>query len=122
MTIISKLLLLLKTGTPLSVTKMLTEFVNKIPESGAIHLKMPEVASIVASSNALVPRLKFNIFAGQSESVAVFVKTKVAPAFTNLFEIAVSTGAALDSVTVTRKLFVELSAGIPLSTTRTKML
>ena len=122
MTIISKLLLLLKAGTPLSVTKMLTELVNKISESGAVQLKIPELESTVAPPSALAPKLKFKIFAGQSESVAVFVKTKVSPAFTNLFEIAVNTGATLDSVTVTKKLFVDLSAGVPLSVTSTKIL
>src|SRR6266850_1257845 len=55
------------------------------------------------------------------DSVAVLVTVSNARAFTVVWKITGSTGATFTSLTITVKLFVALSAGIPLSVTLTRI-
>src|SRR5882724_9438619 len=64
-------------------------------------------------------RLKVNVFAGRSASLAVFVTVSVFSSVTVRSVVAVRTGAMFASVTTTVKLLVSLDSGTPLSVTFT---
>src|SRR5439155_1681760 len=62
-------------------------------------------------------RLKVSVLAGRSESLAVFVTTRVLSSVIDWLSATVRTGALFTSVTMTLKLLVALKGGAPLSVT-----
>src|SRR5438552_1689732 len=89
--------------------------------SVVVQLKAPAPAPIAAPVAAGVPSVSDQVIvlAGTSESVAVTVKARFASSFVVLFPGFVTTGAEFTSFTVTVIVSKELSAGLPLSVTRT---
>src|SRR6266571_4335607 len=88
----------LNDGVPLSVTRIVT---GTVPLVVGVQLKAPVDAPIVAPGGAPASSEKVKVFAGISESVAVAVKVVGVPITPVLFPIAASTGAELNSFTVT---------------------
>ena len=82
-------------------------------------MKTPVVALIEAPAGAPASRLNVFVLAGRSASVAVAVNVSRLPSLTDLLPIAASTGATLTSLTVMLIVSKSLSAGEPLSVTRT---
>src|SRR6185503_9218028 len=79
----------------------------------------PLLALMLAPAGAPGSKLKVNVFAGRSGSVAVFVTTNVISSSSDWSAGTVSTGARFTSFTTTVKLRVSLSGGAPSSVTRT---
>src|SRR4029079_13013554 len=75
------------------------------------------LVEIVAPSGVAINKRVSGV-AGRCASVAVFVIRRVVSSAIVRFICAASTGARFTSVTVTVKLLVALSDGVPLSTTR----
>src|SRR5439155_25534537 len=63
-------------------------------------------------------KLKVNVLAGRSASLALFVTVSVLSSDTVRSVSTISTGALFTSLTITVKLLVALNAGTPLSITR----
>src|SRR6266704_3227980 len=111
----------LKGGEPSSVTRIVTVLVAGEKPIGGVQAKTPLVALIVAPAGEPGSRVNVNELAGMSASVAMAVKASRLPSFTVLSLIGTKTGALFTSLTMTVKLLVSLSGGLPLSVTRTLM-
>ena len=78
----------------MSVTRIVTVFVNASCAAGACQLKTPVAGSSVEP--ARLAEVMLNVkFCPASASEAEFVKTNAAPVLTNWFEIAASSGRTL---------------------------
>src|SRR5213593_2640890 len=113
-----KLLVSLDGGAPLSVTRTVIRLVLGPWASVGVQLSTPVLESRCTPAGADT-RLKVNVLAGRSTSLAVFVTVILLSSVTVWPGGTVSTGALLGSVTTTVKLLVSLDGGAPLSVTRT---
>src|SRR5437762_2908643 len=113
-----KLLVSLKGGWPLSVTRTVTTFVLVCCETGGVQVITPVVESISIPAGADT-RLNVSSFAGMSASTAVLVTFNAATSLIVCYAGIVSTGAVFTSFTTTVKLLVALRLGVPSSKTRT---
>src|SRR6266581_3049900 len=120
-TTILKVFASLKGGEPSSVTRIVTVLVAGEKPIGGVQVKTPLVALIVAPAGAPGSRVNVNELAGMSASVAMAVKVSRLPSVTGLSVMGAKTGALFTSLTMTVKLLVSLSGGMPLSVTRTVM-
>ena len=118
LTTTEKLPVSLKGGEPLSRTRTVMRLVLGRCASMGVQVSTPLPGSRITPSGADT-RLKVNVPAGTSGSVAVLVTTSVASAWIALFGGIVSTGALFTSLTTTVKLLVLLRAGRPSSVTFT---
>src|SRR5262245_63516531 len=112
-------LVLLKPGEPLSVTRTVMLFVLGPCVSVGVQVNTPVFWLMLAPVGAPASSEYVNALAGTSASVAVTVNDNVAPSLTVWFATTASTGAIFTSLTVTVKLLVSLRLGMPLSVTRT---
>src|SRR5436190_1949188 len=113
-----KVLVSLSGGTPLSVTRTVMRLVLGPCVSVGVQVSTPLLESRFTPAGADT-KLKFNVWAGTSASVAEFVTVSVLSSVTVRSVGTVSTGAMFTSVTTTVKLLVSLNGGTPLSVTRT---
>src|SRR6266536_545222 len=114
-----KLFVSLNGGVPLSVTRVVIVFVLGPCASVGVHVITPEpeiVAPEGAANNVYV-----KMFGGESLSVAAFVTISVVNSAIVALACTARTGALFGGPTVTRKLFVALSGGEPLSVTTVTM-
>ena len=86
--------------------------------SVGVQVKTPVTGVMLAPAGAPASRLKVNVLAGRSASVAVAVKVSGVSSSTVLLPIAASTGAWLTSLTCDADGLEVASAGVPLSVTR----
>src|SRR5439155_3451748 len=77
------------------------------------------VAGLRATPAGPLTSAKVSVLAGRSVSVAVFVTTNVLSSLIVWSDGTVRTGTLFTSFTTTVKLFIALSAGVPLSVTLT---
>src|SRR5215468_2833109 len=110
-----KLFVALNVGVPLSVTRVVIVFVLGPCASVGVQVITPEL-EIVAPAGA-VNKVYVRVFRGKSLSMAVFVTIKVVNSATVASAWAGRTGGVFAGLTMTRKLFVALSGGEPLSVT-----
>src|SRR5439155_715131 len=113
-----KLSVSLDCGVPLSVTRTVIRFVLGPWASVGVQLSTPLLGSRFTPAGADT-RLKVNVLAGRSASLAVFVTMSVLSSVTVWSVGTFSTGALFASVTTTVKLLVSLEGGAPLSVTFT---
>src|SRR5262245_9290436 len=113
-----KLLVSLKGGAPLSVTRTMITFVLGPCASVGAHVKTP-VTGLMAAPAGGLSRLRVSASAEPSGSVALIITLNTVPSLTVWLGIAASTGARFTEPTTARKLCVALSGGEPLSVTRT---
>src|SRR5881397_4209753 len=109
-----KLLVSLDGGAPLSITRTVIRLVLGPWASVGVHVSTPLLGFKFTPAGADT-RLKVNVLAGRSASLAVFVTVSVLSSATVRSVGTVSTGALLASVTTTVKLLVSLDGGAPLS-------
>src|SRR5439155_1592791 len=116
LTMTLKLPVSLSGGVPLSVT--LTVIINAPGPwaSVGVQLSTPVCESRVTPVGADT-RLKVSVLGGRSGSVALFVTTSVLSSLIVRSACAGNTGSLFTSVTVTVKILVAWSAGVPLSVT-----
>src|SRR2546422_589660 len=109
----AKLLVLLRAGTPLSVTFTVIRFVLRPWVSVGVQDSAPVSESSVIPSGPDT-RLKATELAGRSESAAL--TTNASRVFSSIVRSGgrVSVGWVFTSFTTTVKLLVELSDGVPL--------
>ena len=107
----------LSAGVPLSVTRMVTVFVNGPCVSPGVQEKTPPDV-MLAPLGAPASSVKVNVCAGVFASVAVAAKVRSEPSLTDLLPMAARTGAMLGSVTMIWIVSESFSAGAPLSVTR----
>ena len=115
-TVTMKVFVALSGGEPLSVTVTAIVLTLGPCPSVGVQLIAPVSALIVMPAGGEI-RLKERLCAGMSESEAEAETDSVVSSSIVWFEGTVSTGGLFTSVTVTIKLFVALSAGMPLSVT-----
>src|SRR5262245_37810611 len=115
-----KLLVSLKGGAPLSVTRTLIAFVLGACVSVGAQVNTP-VTGLMAAPAGGFSRLNVSTSVGPSGSVAVTFTVNIVPSFTVWFWIAASAGARFTDPTTAMKLCVALRGGDPLSMTRTAM-
>src|SRR5439155_1369766 len=108
----------LEGGAPLSVTFTVIRLVLGPWASVGVQVSTP-VLGFTFTPAGPDTRLKVNVFAGRSVSLAVFVTIRVLSSATVRSVGTVSTGALFASVTTTVKLLVSLDGGAPLSVTFT---
>jgi hypothetical protein len=108
-------LVALNGGVPLSVTRVVIVFVLGPCASPGVQVITPEL-EIVAPDGA-ANNVYVRVFGGESLSVAVFVTIIVVNSAIVVSPCAGRIGAVFAGLTMTRKLFVALSAGEPLSVT-----
>jgi hypothetical protein len=118
-TVTVKLLVSLRLGEPLSVTRTVTGLLLGPCDSVGVQLNTPLPLLIVIPDGAPASRLYVKVLAGTSPSLAVAVNVKVLPSLIVWLAMAAKTGALFASFTVTVKLLVSLRLGEPLSVTRT---
>jgi len=114
-----KLFVALNGGVPLSTTRVVMVFVLGPCASVGVQEITPEL-EIVAPVGA-ANKVYVKVFGGESLSVAVFVTISVVNSVTVVSACAGRSGAVFAGLTTTRKLFVALSGGIPLSVTTVVM-
>ena len=114
-----KLFVALNGGVPLSVTRVVIVFVPGPCASVGVHVITPEL-EIVAPAGA-VNKVYVNVFGGELVSLAVFVTISVVNSATVTSACAGRIGGVFAGLTITRKLFVALSGGEPLSVTTVVM-
>lgn len=117
-TLIRKSRLALSGGSPSSVTSIVS---LKSPAAAGVHEKTPVAGSISAPSGASSRREKVSVCAGRSESLALAVKVTGCPTKVTRSATGARTGGWFTSFTVISKVPTSLSAGRPLSVTRTPM-
>src|SRR6266571_5667449 len=105
-------------GAPLSVTRTVIRLVLGPWASVGVQVSTPLLGFRFTPAGADT-RLKVNVLAGRSASLAVLVTVSVLSSVTVWSGGMVSTGALFASVTTTVKLLVSLDCGAPLSVTRT---
>lgn len=110
-----KLLVALNGGVPLSMTRVVMVFVLGPCASVGVQVITPEL-EIVAPEGA-ANKEYVRVFGGESLSVAVFVTVNVVNSATVGSACTGRIGAVFAGLTMTRKLFVALSGGFPLSVT-----
>src|SRR5437879_2079322 len=115
-----KLLVSLNGGVPLSATRTVMTLVLGPCASVGVQVSTPVAESSVIP---LGPATRANVrmLAGISGSVAVLVTVKVVSSLIVWVGGTVNVGALFSSLTMTVKLLVSLSGGVPLSVTRTVM-
>src|SRR6266550_2053089 len=113
-----KLLVSLDWGAPLSVTRTVIRLVLWPWASVGVQVSTPLLEFRFTPAGAAT-KLKVNVLAGRSVSLAVFVTVSVLSSVMVWSVGTVSTGALFASVTTTVKLLVSLDWGAPLSVTRT---
>src|SRR3989441_161213 len=106
----------LDSGTPLSGALNGARLVLGPWASVGVQVSTPLLGSRFTPVGADT-KLKVNVFAGRSASLAVFVTVSVLSSVTVRSVGTVSTGALFASVTTTVKLLVSLDSGTPLSVT-----
>src|SRR3989442_1509433 len=106
----------LDSGTPLSVTLNVIRLVLGPWASVGVQVSTPLLESRFTPTGADT-RLKVNVFAGRSASLAAFVTVSVLSSVTVRSGGTVSTGALFTSLTTTIKLLVALNGGRPSSVT-----
>src|SRR5881296_3462247 len=102
-----KLLASLDCGAPLSVTRTVIKLVLGPCASDGVQVSTPLLGSRFTPAGADT-KLKVNVFAGRSVSLAVLVTVSVLSSVTVRSVGTVSTGALFASVTTTVKLLVSL--------------
>src|SRR5260370_1441781 len=115
---ILKLLVSLDGGAPLSVTLTVIRLVLGPWASVGVQVSTPVLGFRFTPAGADT-KLKVNVLAGRSVSLAVFVTVSVLSSVTVWSVGTVSTGALFASVTTTVKLLVSLDCSTPLSVTFT---
>src|SRR5437773_1523524 len=115
-----RVLVSLKLGEPLSLTRTVIRFVLGPCVSVGVQLNTPLAGLIVAPGGGLI-KLKVSIFVlfGTSGSVAVIASVNRLPSGMLCVAMAANSGALFTSLTTTVKLLVSLNGATPLSVTRT---
>src|SRR5206468_1780599 len=103
-------------GEPSSVTFTVIRLVLGPCVSVGVQVSTPLLGSRFTPVGADT-KLKVNVFAGRSASLAVFVTVSVLSSVMVRSGGTVSTGARFTSLTITVKLLVALNGGTPLSVT-----
>src|SRR6266699_1878860 len=115
-TTIVKLLVSLVSGVPLSVTFTVIRLVLGPCASVGVQVGTRLLGSRFTPLGAET-KLKVNVLAGRSASLAELVTVRVLSSVTVRSVGTVSTGAPFTSLTITLKLLVALNGGTPLSVT-----
>src|SRR5439155_8096877 len=113
-----KLLVSLDCGAPLSVTFTVIRLVLGPWASVGVQVRIPLLGSRFTPLGAET-KLKVNVLAGRSASLAELVTVSVLSSATVRSVGTASTGALFASLTTTVKLLVSLDSGTPLSVTFT---
>src|ERR1051326_282290 len=108
-----KVLVALSGGVPLSVTRVVNVFVLGPCASDGLQVMTPD-AEIAAAAGA-TSNVYVSVLGAESVSEAVFVTVSVVNSAIVRLLCGGKTGAVFAGVTTTRKLFVVLSGGEPLS-------
>src|ERR1041385_1194679 len=116
LTTTAKLFVVLSAGVPLSVTLIVIEFVLGPCASVGVQVTTP-VVGLTATPAGPLTSAKVSVLAGRSASEAVLVTTNALSSLMVWLAGTVRVGALFTSLTTTAKLFVALSAGVPLSVT-----
>src|SRR5262245_20667954 len=110
-------LVLLKPGEPLSVTRTVMLFVLGPCVSTGVQVNTPVFWLMLAPVGAPASSEYVNALAGTSASVAVTLKGNAVPSLRACYLTTASTGAIFTSLTITVNVRVSLSGGTPLSVT-----
>src|SRR5262245_47103853 len=118
-TVTLNVLVSLKLGDPLSVTRTVTGLVLGPWASVGVQLTTPLPALIVIPAGAPGSKLYVSVLAGTSVSLPLAVTVKRLPSLTVRSAITASTGALFTSFTVTLNARLALTLRAPLPITRT---